>query len=321
MRRIALAAALLVGAAALALAAGLVWAHREMRGLDPPLPEPEELRAFAAAPDLPVRLRAVNTASQVTPRRLVLDPARDPTPDAPYVMSHPAFVLEWADGRRLLVDAGMDRAATRRAFGRPIEWMGGGSIEAHASLAERVGPELNGRRVGIAFTHLHIDHVDGVHSLCRALDGRTRIALFQRRAQAERVNFTTRVGRAWLDTAGCLEAIGLEEVPAAAVPGFAGVFVIHAAGHTPGSQIVGAWVAGAGGPRGWLFAGDVANAIDGIRRDVPKPWAYQTFVVPESEARLQRLRSFLRQAADRVGFTVLLSHDELHLVELGLLAR
>jgi glyoxylase-like metal-dependent hydrolase (beta-lactamase superfamily II) len=42
--------------------------------------------------------------------------------------------------------------------------------------------------------------------------------------------------------------------------------VIHAAGHTPGSQIVVAAVRDqAGTLSAWVFSGDVTNTIDGIR--------------------------------------------------------
>ena len=40
------------------------------------------------------------------PRSSVIEPALDPTPDADYVMTHPAFVLAWPDGRLFLFDAG-----------------------------------------------------------------------------------------------------------------------------------------------------------------------------------------------------------------------
>lgn len=280
---------------------------------------PESLRAFALAADLPVRLEVVDTASQPVPRRRVLDAARDPVPDAPYVMSHPAFVLGWADGRRLVVDAGMDRAGAL-AFGRPLEWLGAGPIVPHASLAERVAPHLDAGPLGLVPTHLHTDHVGGVLAWCAALPAGARVRLFQTAAQAERTNHTTRPGRALLDTAGCLDPVRLDAAPAAPVPGFPGTFVIHAAGHTPGSQIVGAWLREGGEPRGVLFVGDVANVVDGIRLDLPKPWAYRTFVVPENEPRLARVRAFLREAADRAGFLILPSHDRLHLVASGLLA-
>jgi glyoxylase-like metal-dependent hydrolase (beta-lactamase superfamily II) len=314
--RIARIVLALVAAVAALGAAGLFAAHRQIRSIDPPLPALDALRTFAAATDLPVRVAVWNTASQLLPRSAVLDSARDPDPTQPYVMSHPAFVIEWADGRTLLVDAGMD-AAQAVAFGRPMRWIGGGDVVPHGSIEERVVPRLGGRPLAIAFTHLHTDHVGGVAGLCRARSGRGSIRLVQTAAQADLANHTTRPGRALLDAAGCLARERLADAPAAAIPGLPGAFVVHAAGHTPGSQIVGVWVADSDGPRGYLFAGDVANAIDGIRRDVPKPWAYRTFLVPESEERLRRVRAWLRDA-EQSGFVVAIAHDERHLAETGI---
>jgi glyoxylase-like metal-dependent hydrolase (beta-lactamase superfamily II) len=310
-RRLARAFALLLALALLAAAAGLVAAHREMRSLDPPLPALDALRGLAADAELPVRVSYWNTASQPMPRSQVLERSRDPSPGEPYVMSHPAFVLQWADGRILLVDTGMDRDAAL-AFGRPIEWLGAAPIEPHASLAEALGASLGRARLGLVFTHLHTDHTSGVGPLCAALrtrDPEARIRLFQTEAQATRANWTTRPGRAQLARAACLDAVRLADAAAAPLPGFPGAFVIRAAGHTPGSQVVGAWVRDGSSLRGYLFGGDVANAWDGIRFDVPKPWAYSLFVVPESATRLQRMRRFLREASE-AGLVVVVSHDQ-----------
>jgi glyoxylase-like metal-dependent hydrolase (beta-lactamase superfamily II) len=292
----------------LAAAGGLVAGHLEMRGLDPELPSLDALRALATADDLPVRVSYWNTASQPMPRSQVLDAQLDPDPGQPYVMAHPVFLAEWSDGRALLVDTGMDREAAL-AFGRPIEWLGGAPIEPHASLAERLGHALAGRPVGLVFTHLHTDHTSGAGPLCAALPPDVRVPLFQGEAQATRVNWTTRPGRAQLARARCLEPVRLADAPAAALPGFPGAFVVRAAGHTPGSQVIGIWWRGADGVHGVLLAGDVANARDGIRFDVPKPWLYSLVVVPESGARLARMRRFLREAAD-AGFQVVVSHDQ-----------
>lgn len=312
LRLLAIVALLLV----LALAGLLLAAHRQIRSIDPPLPSLADVRAFAATDDLPVRVSVWNTASQPSPRSAVLEPSRDPDPAQPYVMSHPAFVIEWADGRTLLVDAGMD-AEQARSFGRTIEWIGGGAIEPHGSLAERVLPALGERSLAIAFTHLHTDHVGGVAGLCRARPKPRSVRLVQTAAQAELVNHTTRPGRALLEAAPCLAPERVADAPAAPIDGFPGAFVIRAAGHTPGSQIVGVFVRDATGPRGILFAGDAANAIDGIRRDVPKPWAYHTFLVPEWEDRLRRVRAWLREA-EQAGFVVAIAHDERHLATTGI---
>ena len=306
------ALALAVAGVALLLGAS----HRQIRALDPELPSLASIGALADEADLPVRVSVWNSASQPMPRRLVLDPALDPDPDAPYAMSHPSFVLEWADGRVLLVDAGMD-AEQARAFGRPLEWFGAGAIEPHGSIAERVLPALAERPLAIVFTHLHSDHVGGVAALCHARPAPGSVRLVQTVAQAELANHTTRPGRAALDAAGCLARERLPDVPLAPIPDRPGAFVIRAAGHTPGSQIVGAFVQSAGAVRGYLFAGDAANAIDGIRHDVPKPWAYRTFLVPESEPRLRRVRAFLRDA-EQQGFVVAIAHDERHLATTGI---
>jgi glyoxylase-like metal-dependent hydrolase (beta-lactamase superfamily II) len=310
----------LLGGLVLVAAVGLPLAHLQIERRDPALPDLGTLARFAAAPDLPVHLGWVDTAIQPMPRALVLDPARDPHPDRPYRMSHPAFVLTWADGRRLLVDVGMDREEALR-FGVPLEWAGAGPIQPRESLADALGPALRAdppHPIGIVFTHLHLDHVAGLVALCAALPDARRVTVFQRHAQQVEFNYTTRPGRRLLAEARCVERRVLGEEPAAPVPGFPGVFVIDAAGHTPGSQLVGAWVRDDRRTHGWILAGDVANAFDGVVDDVPKPWFYRTFVVPESEAREHRLRRYLRDAMDRAGFRVLVAHDELALEASGL---
>jgi glyoxylase-like metal-dependent hydrolase (beta-lactamase superfamily II) len=250
------------------------------------------------------------------PRAQVLEPSLDPAPETPYVMAHPSFLLEWQDGRALLVDAGMDRAQAE-AFGRPIEWVGGAPVVPHASIAERLAPALAGRPLAIAFTHLHTDHVGGAVALCAALPADTRVRWFQTGAQIDLVNFTTWPGRAELERAPCLVRERLADAALAPLPDRPGAFAIRAAGHTPDSQIVGAFVREASGVRGYLFAGDVANAIDGVRHDVPKPLAYRLFLVPESESRQQRLRAFLREA-EAAGFVIAIAHDEHHLAMTGI---
>ena len=122
---------------------------------------------------------------------------------------------------------------------------------------------------------------------------------------------------ATLDRAGCLVRERLSGVSLTPIPDYPGAFVIHAAGHTPGSQIVGAWVREGSRVRGFLFAGDAANAIAGVRHDVPKPLSYRLFVVPESERRLTRVRAFLREA-EQAGLVVALAHDERHLATTGI---
>jgi glyoxylase-like metal-dependent hydrolase (beta-lactamase superfamily II) len=314
VRRVLAALGVLLLAGIAFVTGGLAWAHAEIRGIDPELPGVDAALAADTAADLPVRLRWIDTASQRMPRSAVLDPALDPTPDAPYVMGHVVFVLEWADGRIFLVDAGMDRESAL-AFGRPIErFSGADPIEPRSSAADALGPAAT-RVAAIAFTHLHTDHTSGVAALCAT--GDRRIRLVQGRLQAERTNYTTRGGVEQLEQAPCLEREVLDGEGVVPVPGFPGFALVPAGGHTPCSQLFVAHVREGDAARTWIFTGDVVNQEDGALREIPKPGLYSLIVVPEAPARLAVLRAFLREAAARPRAGLLVSHDRLALERSG----
>lgn len=310
MHRLRLLLLMLAGLVGLGLAFAavtLVAAQRAIEALDPPLPPAARLLASRAARDLPVRLSWIDTASQAMPRSAVLEPRADPSPDASYVMSHPVFVLEWADGRILLVDLGMDPESARR-FGRLIRLLSGGEpIEPHGSAAEALGNAVS-RVAGVVLTHLHSDHTAGAAALCAALE-RT-VPLFQAPLQAERGNFTTRGGRAEIEAAGCLKARPLEGESPFAVPGFPGLVVSPVAGHTPGSQVFVVHVRSGGEPvRSFVLTGDVVNHGDALLHDLPKPRLYSLLVVPEARERLGVVRRHLRGLVEEHRLTPLVSHD------------
>lgn len=311
VKRLALAVVLVLGLAVGAAAVILLRAHLAVRAETAPLPTLEAVAAASAVgtivDDAPVRLSVINTASQRMPRAAVLAADRDPRPDAPYTMSFPAFVLEWKDGRLLLIDAGMTRDGAI-AFGKPLEWLAGAaSMEPHASAAAALG-EATARVKGIVFTHLHTDHVGGIMELCERLNA-LRVSLTD--AQAERTNYTTRPGLDLLEEADCVHFVRVSGGPLFPLPGFPGVFLIDAGGHTPGSQIVLAFVHGADGTdHRYAFTGDIVNTLDGITYDIAKPFVYRTFVVPESEPRQAELRAFLKRLHDEAGFELMVSHDQ-----------
>ncbi len=292
---------------------GLGWAHLEMRALDPALPQVADALTPEVDQNLAVRLRWIDTARQPMPRSAVLDAALDPSPDSPYAMSHVSFALEWGDGRIFLVDAGMDRESAR-AFGANLERLGGaGPIEPLGSAAEQLGAAAE-RVAAIGFTHLHTDHTSGVAELC-ARSGR-RIRLVQGELQAERSNYTTRGGVRQLAAAPCLDPERLDAGSLTPVRGFPGLAVIAAAGHTPCSQVFVAHVREGAALHTYVLTGDVVNQIDGVRRDVPKPRLYSLLLVPESTARLGRMRALLGELESR-GATLLVSHDRLALEASG----
>lgn len=290
---------LLVLSAALLLAAlaALGEAHWEMRRLAPELPDPEALDALARLADTPVRVAYVETATQAGVRGGTL--------------THPAFVLEWADGRRFVIDTGMDRAGAL-AFGRPFELLlGAEPCVPRGSVAEQLGAAA-GRVAGVAFTHLHHDHTGGLASLCAARD--TQLPVFQTARQAQLGNYTTRPGRAQLEAAGCARFVQLGPGPLAAVPGFPGLAAIVAGGHTPGSTI---WVASVAGTT-WVFSGDITNRRQALLENRPKERFYSLFVVPEAPAHLETLRRWLAALDARPGFHVVVSHDHDALLASGL---
>lgn len=306
MRRVGQILLALVAVAIVAVAGLLAWTHVGIRRVAPPLPAPEEVLRVDPAADLPVRIRFVDTATQRMPRSAVLDPDLDPQPGGPYEMSHASFLLEWPDGRLFAIDTGMEREAAL-AFGRPIELLSGGDpIVPHASLAERLGADAP-RLTGVGFTHLHEDHSQGIGALCAAVGH--DVVLLQTRDQAELGNYTTHSGRVHLREAPCLGAPEvLEGSPLLPAPGFPGLFLVAAGGHTPGSTLFVAHVRRGDAVETWVVTGDVVNHIDGVRLDLPKPRLYSLLVVPESPARLARVRGFLAELARR-GAKLLVSHD------------
>ena len=306
----------LIVVAVLVLAIGLFWAHRSIRQERPPLPTPESVVAAARGDDLPVRLRIINTASQKMPRAAVLETRDDPHPSNSYVMSHPSFVLEWSDGRILLVDVGMTREGAIE-FGRLIERLSGGAaMQPHGAAAEQLN-QAAARIQGILFTHLHTDHVGGLASLCAATGHPVRV--FMTEAQATRTNYTTRPGMRLITDADCAQRQPLAgDQLLLPVPGFPGVFVIDAGGHTPGSQAIVAHVQGTNGVSSYVMVGDIVNNVDGITFDVPKPWLYRLLVVPEDDERQSELRRYLRRLRDQYAITPLVSHDQLSLEASGI---
>jgi glyoxylase-like metal-dependent hydrolase (beta-lactamase superfamily II) len=209
----------------------------------------------------------------------------------------------------------MDPEAAR-AFGRPSELVLGASpMETHASIAEKLGSALERVR-GISFTHEHTDHTEGAKEVCRLHAG--PIPVYLDKLWSEESNYTTRPGLRVLDDAKCLDRRILEGGPLFAIRGFPGLSFFAAAGHTPGSQVFVAHVRTGDSVRTWILAGDIANAIDGIHHNIPKPRLYSLLLVPESTARLDVLRRFLADLERSDGATVVVSHDLLALESSGI---
>jgi glyoxylase-like metal-dependent hydrolase (beta-lactamase superfamily II) len=272
--------------AVLALAVLVIPAHIQTRRIAPPLPGLADFRALAAEPGGPVRIEYLVNASQTSPRG---------------TLGHTVFLIRWADGRVFMIDAGMDRAAAAE-FAELLKWMWGADEgRFHGDVAAQLGDDVQSVQ-GVGFTHLHIDHTQGVRAFCAARG--TGASIHQTRWQAEEHNFNTTEG-AQIVAGSCLEARGLEGGPLIPVDGFPGLAVVALGGHTPGSTLFAAAVAG----HLWLFSGDTTNTKAAIEGDVDKPFLYSWVLVPENTARTAELRHWLAALDREADVSVIVSHD------------
>lgn len=289
MRRVLAGFAWIFVAVVLAAAGFLLEAHREIRSVTPALPARAEIAAALDVPGGPIAIRYLNTATQRGG-------------SGPAAIGHPAFLLEWADGRSFLIDVGMDRAGAL-AFSKPIELvLGADPIEFHGAVGDRLGSAAMKLR-GAAFTHLHVDHTGGLTAVCAAL-GR-QLDVFQTPWQADRGNYTTSPGREDIDRAGCARIRRLEGGPIYGIPDYPGFVAVAGGGHTPGSTVFFARV----GATTWVLAGDVNNFQRALLANQPKPRAYSLLVTPEAPARLDDLRRWLGELDAEADTHVLVSHD------------
>lgn len=264
-------------------------AHWQIRQIDTPLPAANTLKSLIQVRNTPQYISFINTASQ----RIGADTT----------VAYPAFRLEWADGKTFLIDAGMDREGAIE-FGRSLERLTNADpIQTHGSVGEQLGDRDAAIR-GMAFTHLHLDHVGGLTSLCFS-DG-NRIPVYQTPWQAERHNYTTVDGRDMINDSSCVETIALAGDGALyAIPEFPGVAAFAAGGHTPGTTVFFAAL----DDTIWVLAGDITNKKKSIGDNLPKPALYSLFVTPEDGGRLAALRTWLAALDRDPAFSVVVSHD------------
>jgi glyoxylase-like metal-dependent hydrolase (beta-lactamase superfamily II) len=243
-------------------AVAVTWVRYDVRKQRSPLPPAELVVKPPEGTELPTRVSWINTASQFVPRAALIDPAGDPDAGAWSRMSFPAFVIEWADGRICWSTRGW-MPLPRRQFGKPTERvLGADPVEPLIDVGAALD-RARDRVAGIAFTHLHDDHVQGIESLCRT--SARPIDAFLGAAQAEHPYYLTRGALAAVKTSPCLHVTQLPDQPAVDLPGFPGVSVIHAAGHTPGSQLIVAHLANRGA-RPIVIAGTSRTATTASRR-------------------------------------------------------
>ena len=282
LKSLAILAVLVLAAAAFVL----VPAHVQVRSVSPALPDRDELRQLLTRSDGPVAVRYVNTSTQMLPEA---------------ELGHTVFLVEWANGNLFMIDAGMDEP-TAVEFGELLETIAGAEPAAfHGSVAEVLGADVT-RINGIGFTHLHIDHAQGVVPLCAVIGSGARV--YQTRWQASLHNFNTEQG-AGLIGDSCLDRVTLEGEGLVEIKGFPGLGITGLGGHTPGSTMFAVAVNG----RLWLFSGDTTNTKANLLIDTGKGFLYSYLMVPEDTQRTGELRRWFAGLDAEADMQVVVSHD------------
>jgi glyoxylase-like metal-dependent hydrolase (beta-lactamase superfamily II) len=235
----------------------------------------------------PLRLNILKFAESHRPKNFSIEGA----PAAPSVQARTAFQVIYPDGH-IMVDAGMDQQV-HRFFGRGVE------EPYDTEAAKQVERALTTAKL-IVVTHEHGDHVAGVVHTARARDLAPKTILTRSQLQG-------------LLTAPQMPEIKLTEEMAARYvvvdyeryyPLAAGIVLVKAPGHTPGSQMV--YVALDSG-REFLLIGDAAWHMDGVRLMKGKnaPW-----ITEDQTTVMSQLRWLNELSRSEPRLVIVASHDD-----------
>jgi len=278
----------------LVLGVALYFAPEQLQTqmINPALPNEAELRALGLDEEGPESVGYILSASQEWKSGSDL--------------AHPTFVITWADGRQLLIDLGMDRETAEKFERHFRDLVGAGKAQFHGTVADQLGDDL-ARVSGVALTHLHEDHVQGVQALCQSAKDR-QMLLLQTDTQREKHNSMTSVGAEMVEQS-CLERITLEGMGVLTHDDFPGIGLVKTGGHTPGSTLIAVAAKG----HLWLFAGDINGTKANLESNTSKPLIYTTFIIPENRRQNRKIRRWLNELDANEDVSVVLSHDLLEL--------
>jgi glyoxylase-like metal-dependent hydrolase (beta-lactamase superfamily II) len=212
-------------------------------------------------------------------------------PDEPSIQARTVFQVVFADGT-VMIDSGMDEQV-HRFFGR-------GAIEPYnPDAAKQVERALRKAR-SIIITHEHGDHVAGVirspfvsELAPKTLLTRTQVEELETNPQMPEIKITPEMTSRY-------NVVDYEKY----LPVGAGMVLIKAPGHTPGSQMV--YVALESG-REYLFIADTAWHMDGVRliRGKAAPWIQEY-----KAALLVQLKWLNELYRTEENLLIMASHDE-----------
>jgi glyoxylase-like metal-dependent hydrolase (beta-lactamase superfamily II) len=236
---------------------------------------------------LPLRVNVVKFAES----RRTKNFAVKGEPAVPSIQARTAYQVVYPDGT-VMIDTGMD-LQVHRFFGRGVE-------EPYFPAEEQKVERALLSAKAIVMTHEHGDHIAGVirSPVFAMLAPKTRIT----RAQLQTLMTSPQMPEIKLtaDQARRFIVIDYETT----MPFAPGMALIKSPGHTPGSQMI--YVLLQSG-REYVFAGDVAWHMDGVRsiRGKDAPWITED--EPNMMAELSWLNGLTRTEPN---IAVVVSHDE-----------
>jgi len=236
---------------------------------------------------LPLRVNVVKFAESRRTKNFAIKGA----PREPSIQARTAYQVVYPDGT-IMIDSGMD-LQVHKFFGRGVE-------EPYFPAEEAKVERALASAKAIVVTHEHGDHIAGVirspdfaRLASKATITRTQLQTLMTMPQMPEIKLTAEQGQRF-------NVIDYETNKAFA-PGMA---LIKSSGHTPGSQMV--YLVLQSGKE-YLFAGDVAWHMDGVRQVTGKDAPWITEDEPNMAAELTWLNGLMRNEPN---VAIVISHDE-----------
>jgi glyoxylase-like metal-dependent hydrolase (beta-lactamase superfamily II) len=236
---------------------------------------------------LPLRVNVVKFAESRRTKNFAIKGA----PREPSIQARTAYQVVYSDGT-IMIDSGMDQQV-HKFFGRGVE-------EPYFPQEEQKVERALASAKAIVVTHEHGDHIAGVirSSAFATLAPKATIT----RTQADTLMTGPQMPEIKLspDQVQRFNVVDYQTVK----PFAPGMVLIKSSGHTPGSQMI--YLVLQSGKE-YVFAGDVAWHMDGVRSVTGKDAPWITEDEPNMTAELRWLNGLMRNEPN---IAIVISHDE-----------
>ncbi len=236
---------------------------------------------------LPLRVNVVKFAESRRTKNFAIKGA----PREPSIQARTSYQIVYPDGA-IMIDSGMD-IDVHKFFGRGVQ-------EPYFPAEEQKVERALSSAKAIVMTHEHGDHIAGVirspdfaRLAPKTTITRSQLQTLMTMPQMPEIKLTAEQGQRF-------NVVDYQTTRAFA-PGMA---LIKSSGHTPGSQMV--YVVLQSGKE-YVFTGDVAWHMDGVRQVLGKDAPWVTEDEPNMTAELTWLNGLMRNEPN---IAIVVSHDE-----------